>query len=115
MRQWHVNPKIMCNRHLLGEHCEHHMMVGAIKKKKKFNGYIEKNCVEPQSLQQRHDELALEMLARGFNHKTPLPEHDISYLSPEIATYKINKEQSLNDLITRCPICLTNKNKISYE
>ena len=28
MRMWMVNPGFMCNKHLLGEHVECHMLVG---------------------------------------------------------------------------------------
>jgi hypothetical protein len=112
MRQWLVDPKIMCKQHLLGEHCEHHMMVGAIKKKKQFDGYIAKNCVELTSLKERHDEIVQEMERRGYNHKTSFPEYDISYLKPEIANYKIRKEESFQELMNRCPKCKTNKLKM---
>ena len=32
MRQWYVPAECMCRQHLLGEHCEHHMFVGTLKK-----------------------------------------------------------------------------------
>ena len=32
MRMWNVDPKLMCNKHLLGEHVEMHMFFGTIQK-----------------------------------------------------------------------------------
>lgn len=32
MRMWMVPPELMCRQHLLGEHVELHMFVGAINK-----------------------------------------------------------------------------------
>ena len=50
MRQWFVNPKLMCRQHLLGEHCEIHMFIGSMKKQINMNGYISKDLLEPKSL-----------------------------------------------------------------
>jgi hypothetical protein len=46
MRQWLVDPKKMCRQHLLGEHCEHHMMLGSIRKKKNIDGFEELRHLE---------------------------------------------------------------------
>ena len=73
---WMVNPKILCERHLLGEHCEIHMFVGAIKKQLSLNGYVENNLLECASLLERHDDLAEEMTRRGMNHASPLVLQD---------------------------------------
>lgn len=43
MRMWKVNPKNMCRQHLLGEHVECHMFVGAILKGISLSGYIKKD------------------------------------------------------------------------
>lgn len=107
MRQWLVCPLIMCRKHLLGEHCEHHMFVGSLKRKNKMDGYIKNNCLEPLSLQKRHNEISIEMKRRKYNHKSPLtvPSTLLEYLGKFIYT-KINKEESLLDLLLRCPTCL---------
>lgn len=46
MRQWNVNPKLLCRNHLLGEHYETHKTAGCIIKNKSLKGYIEKNFLE---------------------------------------------------------------------
>lgn len=105
MRQWHVDPEIMCTKHLLGEHVEHHMMVGTLNKKKNISGYIKKNLIEPESLRDRHNRIALEMSKRKFKHNSLLPQFDIDYLPLDQLIYKIDKTLSLQELIHRCPEC----------
>jgi hypothetical protein len=103
MRQWMVDPKIMCRQHLLGEHVEHHMFVGAINKNISIDGYLRDNLLEPSSLHSRHVELVKEMESRGYNHKSPL----LSFIpfKLEEAFVKIDKEASLKELLRRCPEC----------
>lgn len=103
MRQWMVDPRIMCRKHLLGEHVEHHMFIGAINKGISVAGYLRDNLLEPESLYTRHAELVKEMESRGYNHKSPLPDH--IPLAPDASIVKINKYASLVDLLIRCPEC----------
>lgn len=98
MRMWMVDPRYMCDRHLLGEHVECHMFAGCINKKKPLSGYVRNNLFDAASLTRRHDRLAREMKARGFRHQSPL------------AGYKgrstpIDSRTSLRDLMQRCPRC----------
>ena len=99
MRQWNVNPEFLCTKHLLGEHVEHHMFIGCMKKGTSLKGYIEKGLVEVQNIKKRHDELVTEMIKRGMNHNTPL-EQNICY----DAGY-VNSEQNINELRNRCEKC----------
>ena len=101
MRQWKVNPKFLCRKHLLGEHVEHHMFVGSINKGKSVKGFLRDGFLEPKTLQTRHDEIAKEMERRGYNHKSPLPDVDISHLGN--GNIDINK--NLDDLSHRCADC----------
>jgi len=102
MRMWMVEPKIMCRKHLLGEHVELHMLVGSINKNKKLNGFIDNGLVEIVSITERHNELVEEMNNRGYNHNSSLPEFD---LKPEYKECFVNREESLNELISRCNEC----------
>lgn len=113
MRMWMVNPKIMCNQHLLGEHCETHMFLGTIKKGIKIDGYIKNNLLEPTSLKLRHDELAKEMLSRGMKHNT-IMEYDEKELLNSLGTNAlvyIDKEDSYQKLIYRCQYCRENEKR----
>ncbi len=103
MRMWMVNPRIMCRQHLLGEHVEHHMFVGTIQRGIGLSGYLENNLLEMESLATRHDELVVEIEARGYRHRSPLPA-----VSPPFHG-KIDREASLAELIRRCPICAARK------
>ena len=101
MRQWLVNPILLCRKHLLGEHVEHHMFMGSIKKGISVKGYLRDGLLDPPTLRSRHGALVMEMKARGYNHKSPLPDVDISHLPDG----HINIEYNLEDLKGRCKEC----------
>ena len=107
MRMWMFNPENMCHKHLLGEHVECHMLLGTVIKGKNFQGYINNNLFEPSSLKTRHDQLADDMIRRGYNHKSPLelPDNYKSYFSDEQWNFKINNTLSAVDLLKRCDKC----------
>ncbi|MFC1603772.1 pyrimidine dimer DNA glycosylase/endonuclease V [Planctomycetota bacterium] len=105
MRMWMVKPALMCNKHLLGEHVECHMLVGHLKRKRRITNYIRLNLLQPKNLRKRHDQLALEMENRGMLHKSPLPEFDLSYLPDEHIIYTVNIEESIIELSRRCSKC----------
>lgn len=102
MRQWMVDPRIMCHQHLLAEHYEIHMYVGAANKGINLQGYYDSDVIEPQSFKSRHDELVSEMLNRGYTHKSPLKP-----LAVVLPDHTMDKEASLKELLRRCPHCKT--------
>jgi len=105
---WMVDPKFMCDKHLLGEHCEIHMFIGAIRKGKRLDGFIKNNLLEIGSIYNRHDELAQEMLKRGFKHNSILPKlegSDFKCLPKELTEAKIDRRKALLDLLKRCKYC----------
>ncbi len=101
MRMWMVDPKYMCDRHLLGEHVECHMFAGCLDRGKTLSGYINKNLFDPSSLVKRHDQLAKEMLSRGFRHLSPLFGH-LGSPSPIDAARSLNDLLHLTHLCSRC-------------
>lgn len=109
MRMWMVNPKIMCRKHLLGEHVELHMFIGTLQKGISVTGYLNDNLMEPESMYSRHDELVAEMESRGYNHKSPLP------VIPVTLQRKVNNQASLKELLRRCPECSTRYERIQNE
>lgn len=72
MRQWLVDPAVLCRKHLLGEHVESHMMAGALKAGKSVGGFIRDGLYDLSKLAERHEELAGEMRRRGYSHQSPL-------------------------------------------
>ena len=100
-----VDPKIMCKKHLLGEHVELHMIVGALNKQKSMTGFVANNLLQPLAIKLRHDTLVKEMLDRGMNHKSPLAPYSISYLSVNEQMSVVNVVGATIDLIDRCPKC----------
>lgn len=105
MRMWMLPPQILCRAHLLGEHGEIHKHRHNFVKQHSIQGRIDGNAVEPLAMETRHDELAQEMLRRGYNHKSPYSLPDLSYLKKEQREYKVCKESSLSLLLERCENC----------
>jgi len=104
---WMVDPKVLCQKHLCGEHVELHMFVGTLRKKISVAGYIKNNLLQPRYIFQRHEELATEMVRREMNHKSEMRETDpdIFHLPIEFQYWEINKDSAMNDLLSRCPEC----------
>lgn len=100
MRQWNVDPKFLCRQHLLGEHLEIHMFVGALSKGKKLKGYITNGMLEPHTLRTRHEHLVMEMRKRGYTHNSPLPLFE----DPLIAG-RIDVQANMVELAKRCDKC----------
>ena len=95
-----VDPKLMCSKHLRGEHVEIHMLAGNLLKGHSIRGYLDKGLLAPQVMQKRHAAIAAEMVARGDSHKSPLPEVSHSIVGV------VNVMKSTLELRRRCPECL---------
>ena len=106
---WYLT-KYLCDKHLLGEHVEHHMFVGCILKHKSLNGYIANGLLEPHTLYKRHEELVKEMKQRNFKHNSDISQKDIG------CHYSIkgcvNQTENLKELTRRCPNCAKRINNI---
>jgi len=85
------------------------MFLGTIKKGKKIRGYLNNNLFEPESLKERHDALADEMVNREYNHKTPMSSSDfencVNTLNERDRVVKIDVRKSFFDLVSRCSEC----------
>jgi hypothetical protein len=109
---WMIDPALMCNKHLLGEHGEIHKFLPSFRKKVSITGRMSPVVqIEPLALKARHDELAAEMLRRwpkSDGHASPL-DVDVNqlfhYLPPAERNAKVDVRHSHNDLISRCPLC----------
>jgi len=111
---WMIDPILLCRKHLLGEHGEIHKHRHNFVKKHRIDKRISPVVqIEPGSMEKRHDDLAKEMINRGYNHKSPYQQPDISHLPFEQQTSTVNLDISYGDLIERCPDCARNiKNKL---
>ena len=96
---------ILCRAHLLGEHSEIHKHKHNFVKGHSMAGRIAGNAVEPESMRSRHDELAEEMLRRGYNHQSPYEQPDLSHYADEVRFAKVDTEASLRMLLARCKEC----------
>ena len=106
MRMWMVDPKVLCNKHLLGEHGEIHKHRHNFVKQHSISKRISPvTQIEPNSMETRHEILAKEMLCRGMNHQSPFEQPDISYLPVFQQQAVVDVQNSLRDLSERCPDC----------
>jgi hypothetical protein len=99
MRMWMIDPQLMCDTHLLGEHVETHMLAGSLAKNRSVAGFISNNLVQLDDLSNRHDSLAVEMSNRGMNHESPLQPHS-SHCGGSV-----DEHVSLKELGGQCPDC----------
>jgi hypothetical protein len=83
------------------------MFISHLKKKRQINGFIEKNCLEPSSIQSWHDSVADEMIQRSYNHRTPLifEQLFLQHLPSTVRVFVVNSFASLLDLLCRCESC----------
>lgn len=100
MRMWNVDPKLLCRKHLLGEHVEMHMFVGTMKKGLRLTGYIDGGLIETANLWKRHEALAKEMVRRGYKHNSPLEKLDVGPNEGHV-----DVEANLKELARRCVDC----------
>lgn len=118
-RMWMQNPKILCRKHLLGEHNEIHKALGSLSKGRHIRNYIRNNCLEPLSMKKRHDQLSEEMRRRGFRHQSPLGEAQVDkallHLEDWEIDFKIDRYSAFLDLIARCPDCSARSEELFFQ
>ena len=105
MRIWGVDPSLMCQRHILGEHREMHALVVMIRlgtKKSQLEAHCRLGQVAIHQIVDRHELLVEEMERRGWNHKTPMGESERALLWVE---GEIDSLRNLSLLSERCPLC----------
>jgi hypothetical protein len=103
---WMVSPKCLCRKHLLGEHNEIHKHKHNFEKHHSITGRIYPIVlIEPENMEKRHDELANEMVRRGYNHQSPYSQPDLSYLANDLRFAKADIEYNGKDLHDRCSEC----------
>lgn len=101
VRMWMVDPKRLCEKHLLGEHCELHMLVGSIARGRDLanDRLIPKGWIDTRRIQDRHDALAGEMERRKIRHDSPLHYVD------ELGLGDVDERKAKQDLFHHCRDC----------
>ena len=112
MRMWMVDPRIMCTKHLLGEHVELHMFAAHFRLKRYIAEYVDHNCVSPKRLISRHKALVKEMKQRKFKHQSEIEGFSISYLPSEQRNAVVDSKKSEKDLLGRCIECRARKKEL---
>ena len=75
MRIWDIPPDKLCRNHLLGEHNELHAIWNILTRGKAgYSNHPETKRWKGKlkSLFRVHEEIVQELIARGYNHKSPL-------------------------------------------
>ncbi len=96
-----VDPRLLCRKHLLGEHVECHMFRGSLHKGTSLRGFLDAGLLDSRKLARRHDLLAAEMQRRGYRHASPLPRD----FDATAATGVVDTAAALRELATRCEEC----------
>ena len=105
MRDWNVDPIILCRKHLLGSHVESHMVIGCIKRGHSLDGYTDKGLIDVSRLSQWHDGVAREIESRGWNHKSPYDDLIARKARLPYPVGYIDYRKSIKELAERCPDC----------
>ena len=105
MRMWMIDPKLLCRKHLLGEHGEIHKHRHNFLKRHNMSGRV--GQIFPARMKARHEELVIEMKRRGYNHNSPYDQPDVSYLG-DMLDIKPDIAYNLRDLASRCEECRKN-------
>ena len=105
MRMWMIDPALLCDQHLLGEHGELHKFLHNWIKRQPILKRLEGNAMEPLSYKFRHDQLAKEMVQRGMRHRSPLAQPDFSYLPVEQQAFRVDVEKNIALVCQRCEAC----------
>ena len=101
MRMWLVDPEVMCDTHLKREHHEIHQFVSMLRGKwditdaamiEKAISHTMMGQMFPQLIEERHDELAREIVARGDDHvsRIDVPEIVSNLPKPSVTTNLID-------------------------
>ena len=69
---YNLYPTLLCDRHLLKEHMDIHMFKRALDLKVDICQEIKEGKIETHNLIKRHNELMVEIEARGYIHNTPI-------------------------------------------
>ena len=106
MRMWMVNPRLMCRKHLLGEHVELHMLVASMRNGISLQGFFDNKLIETHNVQRRHEQLVREMRRRGFRHASPLVN------IPRRRGGRVDRRANLLELARRCRHCRELQEKV---
>lgn len=109
-RMFNIDPRLLCQQHLLGEHSEMHEGVGLITSdhakenpglvEAQLKGQARAGNIDTTWFRPRHDVLAQELVARGGEHNSPLPAYD----DPEIGEGAVCPNESRGVLL-KCDGC----------
>ena len=112
LRIWDVDPSLLCRAHLLGEHRELHGLWNVLTLGK--DGYsrhpeTRRWVGKLAALFERHDQLVVEMMRRGYAHGSPL-DGELAVGSSVQDAYVDSPEKQLEILREKpcdCPLNLT--------
>lgn len=111
MRMWMISPKLMCAKHLLGEHVELHMLAGCVYKAKSLDGFYEQGLLLPMQAPLRHERIVKEMESRGYTHNSKFNAKAYLWYLETYYRHKftdgrqIDIAESIKELKKRCDAC----------
>ena len=102
-----IDPSLMCDKHLFGEHGEIHKFRPSFVKGVSINGRIAPVVqIEPMSMKTRHDELTAEMTRRkNKQYFSEYEQPDLSKYDESKVSVKADVMSNIRDLVCRCENC----------
>lgn len=104
VRIWGLEPHEFCKDHLLLEHAQLHMIVGALARGRDLSSYVTAGHIDLRSLASRHAIVVSEMNRRGLRHRTALSIPD-SLKYGDVESPEIDVERSKAELSKLCINC----------
>ena len=114
MRMWMVNPKLLCQRHLLSEHCDIHRFISSVRVGHDVRRCLIRAMIDPSKVYQRHAELEEEIAERGGRLNSPLLASECNAYAKWYGSTTINISRSLSDLSNCCIDCQSRIGKFIY-
>jgi ribosomal protein L44E len=89
------------------------MFAGSIANGKDLSRYLEYGLLEPHNLRARHDQLAAEMIRRGYRHDSDLREFD-SFVAGSVDVVANKRELTLRCLDCAELVVLDGRNRADF-
>lgn len=109
MRMWGLDPRILCSRHLVGEHGELHLFIWCLVRHRRLEGYTTRGLMDIRLMVKRHRELADEMHHRGMAHNSKISDSDKVAIKEFIKSHPntgfVDLQRNLYALRERCAAC----------
>lgn len=115
MRMWNIEPRLLCEKHLIQEHSDMHEIVFRFQLGLEVVGFVRDGSIDPTGVYVRHLNLEAEMTRRGATKFSPISFVQWRALSQWYGSQLIDVGQSLTELKNLCEACRANIKVWTHE